>query len=221
MLAREYDLDPSMVSSDNQFKNFLARSQNPWPTKSFDIILCNHGVARRGDKANPRPDEEVENDLLRMHAAHIMFSLLHVKEGGTVILLLKKIEAWDTIQILYAFSQFSELSTFKSTDIYAAVAPFVLVAKRVRPGSRAARDLYKKQKWLWLSVTAPEALNALVPISRKEPSIEEVLKSFGNEYLKLGRQPWEAQLKGVREAIVAAGLKIPKAGDDTSEDLAV
>ncbi|KAH7333314.1 hypothetical protein BKA65DRAFT_403457, partial [Rhexocercosporidium sp. MPI-PUGE-AT-0058] len=51
--------------------------------------------------------------------------------GGTLIILLYKIKALDIIELLYAFSRFSEIKVFKLIKKYTIRSMFYLIAKNI------------------------------------------------------------------------------------------
>jgi len=51
----------------------------------------------------------------RLAVTQLAIGLEHVKIGGTMVVLLHKVEATDTVSLLYRFSKFSSVKLFKPT----------------------------------------------------------------------------------------------------------
>src|SRR5258707_205870 len=80
----------------------------------------------------------------------MILALRRIRAGGTVIILLHKIEAWDTLELLYRCSRFSSVQVFKPAKKHAKRSSFYLVARTVQPHSEAAKlaaEAWKLASW--------------------------------------------------------------------------
>ena len=94
----------------------------------FDLVLCDGNVLRTHDRPAYRELREVQ----RLQHSQLALGLERVREGGTMVVLLHKVEAWESVQMLYTFRRFSRVRVFKPSMGYTKRSSFYMVAKDIR-----------------------------------------------------------------------------------------
>ena len=121
-------LDITMLAADMAVTNIPVEHPDAQKvlTKKFtdeqalDIVICDGQVLRMQDRASYREAREAG----RLIVMQLALGLEHIKSGGTMIVLLHKVEAPDTVSLLYTFSQFSSIKLFKHSKFHATRSSF-------------------------------------------------------------------------------------------------
>ncbi|KAF2433059.1 hypothetical protein EJ08DRAFT_87338 [Tothia fuscella] len=101
----------------------------PYLSDVFDLVICDGQVLRTHKRAEYR--ELVE--ATRLLVSQLVLALQRIRAGGTIVVLLHKLETWSTLQLLYMFSKFSLVQLFKPEKCHAIRSSFYLIAKSVQP----------------------------------------------------------------------------------------
>lgn len=157
------------------------------PEYASGQVLRQH--QRLGYRENKEP--------LRLTVSQLILALQRIRRGGTLIMLLHKIEAWHTLELLYDFSRFSSIQAFKPKKKHAIRSSFYLIAKNVQPDSDVARVSVEKWKIAWRRATFGANCEADEGVVAGSGHVKSVLDQFGNEYVKLGRPIWEIQAEAL------------------------
>lgn len=79
----------------------------------FHLIFCD-GQVLRNHAEHRNPDREPV-EAIRLTYAQLVIAMKHINSGGTLIMLLHKVNAWDMIMLIRTFDQFSDVQLFKPT----------------------------------------------------------------------------------------------------------
>lgn len=115
----------------------------------YDIAICGAAVGRYHPRESYRSDCESQ----RLMVSQLVFAMHRLKPGGSIVLLLHRIESWDTVCILHAFNEFSDIQLYKHRKAHAIKSSFYLVAKRVNMEHHTARGSMGYWKSLWRYLT--------------------------------------------------------------------
>ena len=119
-----------------------------------------------------------------------------------MVVLLHKVEAWDTVLLLQTFSKFSSISVYKPKQGHAKRSSFYMVAKNVdnqRPDAvRAIKDW--KEGWKVATFGTDAEYWEWIQIRRDGPDVETVLKDFGPKLIELGTPVWKVQAEALAKA---------------------
>lgn len=192
MLASEFGVHlddiPSRHPDASQFSD-----ARPYHGQEFDIVICDGQVLR----THPRAEWRESCEATRLTVSQLILGLQRIKTGGTFIILLHKIEAWNTCTLLKAFDAFSSVVLFKPKKSHATRSSFYLVAKNVQPESGPAKEAVKEWKETWYKTTFEG------DSSQQDPS-EEVVDAFLVEYgprlVELGHEIWDTQARALETA---------------------
>jgi hypothetical protein len=148
MLAAEYGVDVGNIPSDHpdaaHFKPF-----RPYDGKQYDLVLCDGQVLRTQEREGYREACEAT----RLTNAQLILGLQRIKPGGTLIILLHKLETWHTVMLVRSFSTFVTIEVFKPAKTHAIKSSFYMIAKTVQPQSTEAQLALKGYRKLWHGAT--------------------------------------------------------------------
>lgn len=157
----------------------------PYLSDVFDLVICDGQVLRTHKRAEYR--EPVE--ATRLLVSQLVLALQRIRVGGTMVVLLHKLETWSNLQLLYMFSKFSQVQLFKPERSHAIRSSFYLIAKSVQPRNSHALKAISGWRRSWLTTTfrsCPED-----PVTEEE--VLSVLSQFGEHYVSLGIPIWGIQ----------------------------
>jgi hypothetical protein len=121
----------------------------PFINQRFDLVICDGQVLR----THKRPEYLERTEANRLTSSQLILALQRIRHGGTLIILLHKIESLDTMELLYLFSQFSDIEVFKPLRKHAIRSTFYLIAKNVQPSAEAGRVAVIAWKKAWWNAT--------------------------------------------------------------------
>jgi 23S rRNA U2552 (ribose-2'-O)-methylase RlmE/FtsJ len=112
MLAEDIGLS-YILNNHLDTGNFLLSQFDP--RQSFNLIICDGQVLRNHSRADYRKCTEAS----RLCLTQLTITLSHLTPGGTMIVLLHKVEALATVQLLHTFDKFASIQLFKHTRFHA------------------------------------------------------------------------------------------------------
>lgn len=184
MLAKEFGVDEIPITHPEHAK-FL--EERPFYGQAFRLVFCDGQVLRTHSRADYR--ERLE--ATRLNVAQLILALQRIEEGGTLIMLLHKVEAWHTTDLLYRFSQFSSVRLFKPKKKHAIRSSFYLVAEDVQPGCIAAKEAIGVWKSAWYRATfSGDVGTGDAPLVPDTQCVNTLLEGFGRTLLALGKPVW-------------------------------
>jgi len=192
MLASEF----GVCSDDIPYGHPEASQFNgaqPYHGEEFDIVFCDGQVLR----THPRAEWREHCEATRLTVSQLILGLQRIKTGGTFIMLLHKMEAWNTCTLLKAFEAFSTVVLFKPQRSHATRSSFYLVAKNVQPESSAAKEAVQEWKKVWFETTFEGDATREGP---SEGVVNAFLTDYGPRLVELGRGIWEIQARALESA---------------------
>ncbi|KAJ5471953.1 hypothetical protein N7539_008522 [Penicillium diatomitis] len=198
MYPKEMGYEEEIPTGHTDFKNF--EISRPFPGNLYDLIICGGAVAR------DQPRDVYRNDCesRRLTVSQLVFAMNRLKLGGSLILLLQRIESWDTVCILHAFNEFSTIQLYKHPKAHAIKSSFYLVAKNVNLDHDAAKESIAYWKALWKYLTFKESRPIALPESKlyrsDDASVRILREKFGPKFLNIAQPIWEIQAEALRKA---------------------
>lgn len=117
-----------------------------------------------------------------------------------MVILLHKVEAWDTVTILNRFNKFSNIKLYKPKPGHETRSSFYLIATNIQTQHPEALAAIEQWKAIWRVLTfEPEECHARV-IREGEFSPEQLLDEFGSDLVELGRCVWKVQAEALAKA---------------------
>jgi 23S rRNA U2552 (ribose-2'-O)-methylase RlmE/FtsJ len=187
MLATEFGLE-NPPAAHPEHKKFL--NERPYSEYKFHLIFCDGQVLRTHQRAEHREKHEAR----RLTVSQLILALQRIRPGGTMIVLLHKVGAWDTVELLYHFNKFSSVQLFKPNKIHALRSSFYLVAKNVQPDADCAKMALDSWKRSWWNATFGGEHGTGGPeVKSSTDYVQTVLDEFGSQLIELGRPVWQIQ----------------------------
>ena len=164
--------------------------------QSFDLVICDGQVLRMHARAAYREAHEAR----RLTVTQLALGLEHVKQGGTIVVLLHKAEAPDTVSLLYTFSRFSSVSLYKHRGFHAKRSSFYLIASNIQRQDHEVELAIKswKESWRMSTLGTDEEYDLSCYMGMKDA--KDMLEAFGSELYNLGRDVWRVQLRALKKA---------------------
>jgi 23S rRNA U2552 (ribose-2'-O)-methylase RlmE/FtsJ len=185
LMAAEMDVDVSMIVSEHPDKSRF-HTTRPYQHDQFELAICDGQVLR----THERPTYRESNEAPRLLFSQLVLAMQRIKQNGSIIVLLHKLEQARTMKLLYTFNKFSRVELFKSSKSHAIRSSFYMVAKEVQPQSPDALEAVElwKESWRVLSFRGKaEYSNQSTEETRK------MLEEFGDRLIRLGTPVWETQ----------------------------
>lgn len=162
----------------------------------FDLILCDGQVLRTHIRAAYREMKEAR----RLLTTQLAIGLEHVKVGGTMIVLLHKVESMNNVSLLYTFSKFSSVKLFKPTKHHAKRSSFYMIATNIQSQHCEAALAVEEWKRQWRIATFGSDSEYEEAFGTACLNVEKVLGEFGGDLVRLGRGVWRTQSNALRKA---------------------
>jgi hypothetical protein len=201
--------DITMYSKDMAYEGIISPQHpdhdkfqicQPFLGSLYDIVICGGAVVRDHSRESYRADCESR----RLTVSQLVFAMNRLRPGGSVVLLLHRIESWDTVCILHAFNEFSNIQLYKDPNAHSIKSSFYLVAKNINLNHDAARESIVYWKALWKYLTFKEFGPIPLPLSSRYESTDAFVRKlrdeFGPQFLRIAQPIWEIQTRAVRSA---------------------
>jgi 23S rRNA U2552 (ribose-2'-O)-methylase RlmE/FtsJ len=197
MLWSEF-CDEDIPDDQPDKQNFLV-GQRPFLEKSFDLIFCDGQVLRTPARSTYREKEEAR----RLTCSQLILAVQRIKPGGTIIVLLHRIDAWDSVKLLFQFNKFARIQVFKPEKKHNQRGSFYLIATKVAPKHPTAISALEGWKTDWRDATFAwnkDATNVTEVQSNNTDEVSHVLAEFGSKLIELGEPIWTIQRDALRRA---------------------
>lgn len=159
-------------------------------------MLCDGQVLRTHKRAEYRQSREP----LRLTLSQLIFSIKRIQPGGTFIILLHRVDAWYSVDLLQIFDAFSKIQLFKLEKIHAQRSSFYLIAKDVQPSHPKAIKAVEQWQSDWWKATFGGKQGTGEDKEEDERTVFSILDSFGPKLVSLGAPIWNVQLQALRKA---------------------
>lgn len=164
--------------------------------RNFDIAICDGNVLR----THVQPEHRDLRKTLRLLNAQLILALEHLMNGGTMIMLLQKLEASSTVVLLHQWSQFASIKLHKHYELHARKSSFYLIASNVQVAHEAAVTALQTWKQAWRVTTFGTDQEYRALITRYHTEAENLLASFGPALLDMGQTIWKIQASALSRA---------------------
>ena len=193
MLATEIGVMASDIPDDHPDRaNFSF--ERMWAGKLYDLVFCDGQVLRTHAKHIATYREQCEAG--RLMCSQLLFAMQRIKPGGTLIMLLHKVELWKTIKLLNTFDQIAQIELIKPVAGHRTRSSFYLVAKNVQPREALALAAVDEWRQAWKTATFSDSAKT----EEDNEEIPRLLESFGKRLIELGNPIWEIQKNALKTA---------------------
>lgn len=163
--------------------------------QAFDLAICDGQVLRNHEPHRAAYREARE--ARRLALTQLALGLEHLRPGGTMVMLLHKLEAWHTVLLLRTFASFSAVELFKPRSGHAKRSSFYMVAKDVRSDQAEATAAVEAWKAQWRAATLETDEQRWREYRQRSqdaaPDVDAFLREFGPELARMGRDVWAVQ----------------------------
>lgn len=186
------------IPADHPDKDNFIMERQLQKDQLFDLVLCDGQVLRT--HKDHRAEYRERREASRLTLTQLAMGLEHLRPGGTLIALLHKLEAWDTLFLLRTFNRFSRVYAFKPRAGHAKRSSFYLVATGVRSCAPEALRAVKRWKEGWRVATFGDEEEYKSALDERGVGVESVLEEFGERFIELGRRVWDIQATALEDA---------------------
>lgn len=117
-----------------------------------------------------------------------------------MVILLHKLASWHPLSLVYTFSKFSQVRLYKPKRAHATRSSFYMVASHVQSQSTEALAKIEFWKRTWKVATFGTDEEYWQEIRVDTQEVTKVLEEFGPELIRMGRDVWNTQRKGLENA---------------------
>ncbi|KAM0350146.1 hypothetical protein ACHAPU_003310 [Fusarium lateritium] len=166
------------------------------PNEKFDLVFCDGQVLR----THQRPEWREPREAGRLTLTQLALGLEHLNSGGTMVILLHKLDSWRCFELIYQFSKISTVRLFKHPRSHKMRSSFYLIAKNIKADGEFAKQMVAmwKQNYKIATFGTDEEYAKMHQVSSQTVEVE--LEKFGKEYIALGRKIWRTQADGLENA---------------------
>ncbi|KAL7791458.1 hypothetical protein V8C37DRAFT_157518 [Trichoderma ceciliae] len=189
------DMGYTDIPTDNPDAESFVLERSISPGRHFDLIFCDGQVLRTHVRAAYRERWEA----WRLTATQLAIGLEHVSPGGTMVVLLHKLDAVDTMSLVYTFSKFSSIKLFKPKRAHAKRSSFYMIAANIQSNSPHAREAIEAWKLMWRIMTFGSD-EERQRISGRDMDEQALVDRFGPDLVRLGKGIWEIQAGALEKA---------------------
>ncbi|KAE9967586.1 hypothetical protein EG327_011384 [Venturia inaequalis] len=187
MLASEAGIDDIPKTHPD---HSLFITERPFLDQQYQLVFCGGAVLRTHQRSEHRRDFERS----RLTTSQLILAMQRILPGGTMVVLLRRPDAWDVVHLLHQFDSFAEIQLFKPAKKHAVRSTFYLVAKNVQPESETAKAALKEWKQSWIRST----FGGESGTGEKDPEtgvedVQKVLDEFGTKLIELATHVWKTQ----------------------------
>ncbi|OQE44419.1 hypothetical protein PENCOP_c002G03951 [Penicillium coprophilum] len=194
MLAADMDAG-EIPEGHEDTENFLPQQFEE--DRLFNLVICDGQVLRQQSRAPYRESREAK----RLTTTQLALGLQHLKPGGTIVVLLHRLEAWNTVNLIWTFHKISSVRLFKSKNGHAKRSSFYMIATDVDSQHPEAIEAVKRWKRIWRVATFASNEEYGKVILDEDPSVDTLLADFGLELVKLGKEIWKIQANALADAL--------------------
>ena len=156
-----------------------------WAGKLYDLVICDGQVLRT--HAMHIATYRERREAGRLTYSQLLFAIQRIKPGGTLIILLHKVEMWKTIKLLNKFDQIAQIELFKPVAGHRTRSSFYLVTKNVQPRKAVALATVAEWKQPWKNAT----FSGSVEMDEVDEENSRLFESFGERLIELCNPIWE------------------------------
>ena len=106
--------------------------ERPFAGEQFDLVFCGGTVVRNHARAAYRCRTGCES--VRLLTSQLVLGLGRLRPGGTLVLVMHRADAWDSVGLLRLFAGFADVVLFKLARAHARKSSFYMVARNVQSG---------------------------------------------------------------------------------------
>lgn len=201
MLAADMGVKPDEIPASHPDAASFFHSKHLEDGRNFDLVLCDGAIRRTHERAEYRFHHREARRLLLTQLA---LGLEHLRPGGTMIVLLHKLEGINTIRLIRGLKKFATVVLFKPKSGHAKRSSFYMIASAIRSADdEAVKAVWEwKREWKVATLGTDEEWREEYSVAAGFGGlgIEGVLEEFGPTLVKLGQKLWRTQADALEGA---------------------
>jgi 23S rRNA U2552 (ribose-2'-O)-methylase RlmE/FtsJ len=172
-------------------------SRRPFQNETFDLVFCG-ATGAKTQRANASAEHHKSHEWLRLATSQLVFALQRLRNQGSLVLVMHRLESFDTTEVIRTFTKCSNVCLFKSKTKHAITSSFYMVAMEVDTQSEEMQSAVVKWKKQWEDATfkSDEALSTCPRAS--EDQVREMLAEFGPQLIDFATPLWKIQADALR-----------------------
>lgn len=181
--------DKSAFENNQPLPQHLQSPPSKPSDRVYDIVISDGTYLRNHEHAQLRPWEAG-----RLLVCQLILGLSFVKPGGSVLILLHHLEAWNTFATAYNLSKIANIRLYKPEWAHAIRSSFYLIATKVQPELDVCKAWVEELKRAWYTMTfgGENGLGGLVEAG-EGLNVDKMLEEWGEEFVMLGENIWKTQ----------------------------
>lgn len=201
MLAADMGLAPEEIDPSHPDAASFIHERFLDDGRNFDLAICDGAISRRPPE---RATDKMNGEARRLLLTQLALGLEHLRPGGTMIVLLHKVERLHTIRLLRDFKSFARVVLFKPKSGQAKRSSFYMVASNILSTDQEAEAAVQEWKREWKIATLGTDKEWRDYYIREagfgELGAEGMLEDFGPTLVKLGQRVWKIQADALKAA---------------------
>ena len=195
-LAAEYGVQQI---PDNHPEATTFTVNRPYIGNAYDLIFCDGQVLR--PDVHTRPEYRETKEATRLTIGQLILALQRIRVGGTLIILLHKVDSWYSVNVIRAFDKFSKVQLFKPLKAHRMRSSFYLIAKQVQPQHPEAVRMVHEWKRAWYNATFESQESHIIEeMYESKQEVSTIIEEFGPRLMELGHPIWAIQAGALKEA---------------------
>lgn len=198
MLATEMgvDIQSEIPASHPDASRFLP--DRLFEGEEFGLIFCGGTVLRTHRRAEYRQSSEAT----RLQTSQLVLALGRVCRGGTLIVVMHRADAWDSVDLIHLFSGFADIQLFKPSKAHARRSSFYMVARNVQPQKPEVAQAIERWKKQWRAATFGGTKVADSEEFHDEScnAAQATLEVFGERLVSMTKPVFKIQADALRRA---------------------
>ncbi|QSZ30403.1 hypothetical protein DSL72_004926 [Monilinia vaccinii-corymbosi] len=187
-------------------EGFKSRFSDIKPFKSikFHLAFADGKTLRTHDRLKETYDADLNKETVRLQTSQLILAMNRMHNGGTLVMLLHKVDTWHSAFLLYTFSKFAKVEIFKPMKKHATRSSFYMIAKDIKVNDAVALAAIESWKEDWYRATFGGPDKTGLP--KEEPTsemVQELLTEFGPRLIKLGHKAWTVQANALSHTTYA------------------
>ncbi|KAK7433277.1 hypothetical protein QQZ08_000214 [Neonectria magnoliae] len=201
MLAGDMGITKDDIPADHPDAGSFLLEQRFSAGEKFDLALCDGQVLRTHERLEWREP----NEARRLTSIQLALSLEHLNPGGTMVILLHKLEAWGSLKLLNTLSKFSDVKLFKHRQHHSIRSSFYAVAKNIQADGELATMAVADWKREWKIASLGTTAQCAEAFQPGHEDVQRLLDEFGERMLVMGRAVWGTQATALEQASFIKG----------------
>ncbi|KAM0241606.1 hypothetical protein ACHAPO_001295 [Fusarium lateritium] len=166
------------------------------PDEKYDLVFCDDQILRTHERAEWRE----RGEATRLTLTQITLGLEHLSVGGTMVVLMHKLDSWRSFHLIHQFSKIADVYLYKHCKHHRTRSSFYLVAKAVQAESSYAKSLVEGWKKQYKIATFGTGEDYVKMFWLDKENTQSMVEEFGAEFVKMGIKIWKTQADGLRNA---------------------